>query len=318
MLENRWPNLKIAALIPCLNEEAAISDVINDVRKYLPEAKIYVYDNASNDKTEEKALLAGAIVRYEPRRGKGNVVCRMFADIEADIYFMTDGDLTYDLSQIAEHIQMILKKNVDMLVGERKTLEKNSYRFGHRQGNRLFNWTTNFLYKSDLRDIFSGYRVMTRRFVKTFPSVAKGFEIETELSVHALDLRLEIIETPVTYGARPTGSASKLNTISDGIKIAIMLTLLFKETTPLKFFGIGTFVFFILSLLLSYPIIINFIQTGLVERLPTAVLCSGLIILASVSLICGLVLDSVSKGRKELKRLHFLMYPSLKWLDYKK
>ena len=318
MLENRWPNLKIAALIPCLNEEAAISDVINDVRKYLPEAKIYVYDNASNDKTEEMALLAGAIVRYEPRRGKGNVVCRMFADIEADIYFMTDGDLTYDLSQIAEHIQIILKKNVDMLVGERKTLEKNSYRFGHRQGNRLFNWATNFLYKSDLQDIFSGYRVMTRRFVKTFPSVAKGFEIETELSVHALDLRLEIIETPVTYGCRPIGSASKLNTVRDGIKIAIMLTLLFKETTPLKFFGFGTFVLFIVSLLLSYPIIINFIQTGLVERLPTAVLCSGLIILASVSLICGLVLDSVSKGRKELKRLHFLMYPSLKWLDYKK
>ena len=284
MLENRWPNLKIAALIPCLNEEAAISDVINDVRKYLPEAKIYVYDNASNDKTEEKALLAGAIVRYEPRRGKGNVVCRMFADIEADIYFMTDGDLTYDLSQIAEHIQMILK-NVDMLVGERKTLEKNSPFWTPSGKSSIQYWTTNFLYKSDLRDIFSGYRVMTRRFVKTFPAVAKGFEIETELSVHALDLRLEIIETPVTYGARPTGSASKLNTISDGIKIAIMLTLLFKETTPLKFFGIGTFIFFILSLVLSYPIIINFIQTGLLERLPTAVLCSGLIILASVSLI---------------------------------
>jgi glycosyltransferase involved in cell wall biosynthesis len=311
MTQNRWPNISIAAIIPCLNEELAISRVIAEVQSRLPEAKIYIYDNASTDRTAEVARAAGAIVRSEPRRGKGNVVSRMFADVEADIYFMTDGDLTYDLEHIGDHIQILIDHQIDMLVGERKSNVVKSFRFGHRLGNRLFNFAINLLYGSQLRDIFSGYRVMSRRFVKTCPILAKGFEIETELSVHALDLQLEIPEVPVLYKERPPGSFSKLNTIRDGIAIAKTLGILFKETCPLRFFGLAAALLVLTSILLGYPLVTHFLETGLVERLPTAILCTGLVILGSISLICGLVLESVSKGRKELKRLHFLMHPAV-------
>lgn len=312
MTQNRWPHLSIAAIVPCLNEEAAIGRVIDEIRTRLPEAKIYIYDNASTDNTVEMARAAGAIVRLEPRRGKGNVVCRMFSDVEADIYFMTDGDLTYDLEHVGEHIQLLIDRQIDMLVGERKSDVVESYRFGHRLGNRLFNFAINTLYGSRLRDIFSGYRVMSRRFVKTCPSIATGFEIETELSVHALDLCLEIPEVPVRYKERPAGSFSKLNTIRDGIAIAKTLGILFKETCPLRFFGLAALLLVLISILLGYPLVTHFLETGLVERLPTAILCTGLAILGSISLICGLVLESVSKGRKEVKRLHFLMHPAIK------
>ena len=311
MPNSRWPHLQIAVIIPCLNEEAAIASVIEDVRQHLPEATIYVYDNASTDQTAERAAAAGATVRSEPRRGKGNVVCRMFADVEADIYFITDGDLTYDLTHVEEHINVLLERQIDMIVGARKALHDEAYRFGHHIGNRLFNRIINLLYGSHLIDVFSGYRVMSRRFVKTFPTVTKGFEIEIELSIHALDLRLEIVECPVLYKDRPHGSTSKLNTIRDGIAILIMMITLFKETSPLKFFGIWTATFVLTALALGYPVIMTFLDTGLVERLPTAVLSTGLMVLGSISLICGLVLDSISKGRNEVKRLAFLDHAAL-------
>lgn len=311
MPNNRWPHLRIAAIIPCLDEEATIVDVIREVRLQLPEATIYVYDNGSTDQTAARAAAAGAIVRSEPRRGKGNVVCRMFADVDADIYFMTDGDLTYDLSQVGDHITLLLQRQLDMLVGTRQAVEQESYRFGHHQGNRLFNRLVNLLYGAQLIDIFSGYRVVSRRFSKTFPTTAKAFEIEAELTVHALDLRLDIVECPILYKPRPAGSASKLKTIQDGLAISMMLTILFKETKPFKFFGIWATLFVVTSLVLGYPLITAFLETGLVERLPTAVLASGLMVLGAISLICGLVLDSIGKARNELKRLHFLQHSVL-------
>lgn len=308
MPNKRWPHLKIAVIIPCLNEEASIASVVEEARRVLPEATIYVYDNASTDKTIDCAIKAGAIVRSEPRRGKGNVVCRMFADIEADIYFMIDGDLTYDLTHIEEHINILLERQLDMIVGARVAVGEGAYRLGHHYGNQFFNLVINLLYGSKLVDIFSGYRVMSCRFVKTFPTVTEGFEIETELSVHALDLRLEVVECPVHYKDRPHGSESKLNTIRDGIAILIMMITLFKETSPFKFFGIWTGIFVFTSVFLAYPVIIEFFETGLVDRLPTAVLASGLMVLASISLTCGLILDSISKGRNEVKRLEFLKF----------
>lgn len=297
---------RIAFIIPCYNEEATIADVIAEAKGRLPTAEVYVYDNNSSDRTKERARAAGAIVREEPLQGKGNVVRRMFADVEADIFVMVDGDDTYDLSQVDLHVAQLIEENLDMLVGVRRHEDAASERRGHQLGNRLFNVVVRSLFGKGFTDIFSGYRVFSRRFVKSFPAVSGGFEIETELSIHALQLRLPVREQDVPYRLRPEGSTSKLRTFQDGARILWMIFLLLKEVRPLSLFGaVGTGCA-LLSLGLIYPVIIEYVETGLVPRFPTAILSMGLMLLSFFSFACGFILDGVTRGRSEVKRVLYL------------
>jgi len=313
-----FAGLEIAVILPCYNEEAAIGDVVAAFRKELPEAQIYVYDNNSKDRTSEVAAAAGAIVRSETLQGKGNVVRRMFADVDADIYLMCDGDITYDAASAPALINKLIDENLDMVVGCRVDTEAAAYRAGHRFGNALFTGFVANLFGNRFTDILSGYRVFSRRYVKSFPALSNGFEIETELTVHALELRMPIGEMDTPYGARLEGSQSKLSTYRDGYRILMMITKLFKNERPLFFF---TIIFALLSLVaigLSIPVVLTYFQTGLVPRLPTALLSASTMLLAFLALTCGLILDTVTHGRREIKRLAYLTVPSVGALIGKK
>jgi glycosyltransferase involved in cell wall biosynthesis len=297
---------RVAVLIPCHNEAAAIAKVVADFRQHLPTAQIYVYDNASTDDTVRIAQANGAIVRAEPLKGKGNVVRRMFADVEADIYLMVDGDGTYDAAAAPNLLAHLETHGLDMVNCARVPAEDGVYRSGHRFGNRLLTGLVARVFGNQLRDMLSGYRVMSRRFVKSFPALSSGFEIETELTVHALELRVPIAELAAPYYARPEGSASKLNTVGDGMRILRVIVHLVKEERPLQFFLVIFALLAAVSIALGVPVVMQFLATGLVGRLPTAVLATGLMILAFLSLFCGLVLDTVTRGRREFKRLIYL------------
>ncbi len=297
---------KIAVLVPCRNEEASIAEVVHDFQRYLPTAGIYVYDNGSSDETAQVARDAGARVFSEPLVGKGNVVRRMFADVEADIYVMVDGDGTYDASSAPRLIQYLLTSGLDMVNCARVTSDSAAYRLGHRLGNRLLTGLVARVFGNRLSDMLSGYRVFSRRFVKSFPALSTGFEIETELTVHALELRAPIGELSAPYISRPRGSSSKLHTVRDGLKILKLIVHLVKEERPLQFFTTGFCLLAASSIALGIPVVAEYFATGLVGRLPTAVLATGLMILAFLSLMCGLILDTVTRGRREVKRLLYL------------
>lgn len=303
--------LRVAVLVPCFNEEAAIATVVADFRKALPQAQIFVYDNNSRDRTAEIARAAGAEVRSERRQGKGHVVRRMFADIDADIYVLVDGDATYDAPSAPHMIDAMVNDHLDMVVGVRLDQSAAAYRRGHRTGNRMLTGFLSAVFGHSFRDILSGYRVFSRRFVKSFPVLSDGFEIETELSIHALELALPVGEIETPYYARPEGSVSKLNTWSDGFRILGTILKLYRSEKPLRFFtGIGL-VLALISIVLAIPIIVTFIEQGIVPRLPTAVLSTGLMIVAILSVSSGVVLDTVTRGRREMKLLAYLSQPAI-------
>jgi glycosyltransferase involved in cell wall biosynthesis len=304
-------DLRVAVLVPCFNEEAAVATVVADFRKALPAADIYVYDNNSTDKTVEVARAAGAVVRSERRQGKGHVVRRMFADIDADIYVLVDGDATYDAPSAPRMIDSLVNDHLDMVVGFRVDQSTAAYRPGHRAGNWMLTGFLSMVFGRAFKDILSGYRVFSRRFVKSFPVLSDGFEIETELTVHALELTLPVAEIETPYYARPEGSVSKLNTWRDGFRILGTILKLYRSERPLRFFtfiGVGLMV---LSVVLAIPVVITYLETGLVPRLPTAVLSTGLMIVAVLSVSSGLVLDTVTRGRREMKLLAYLSQPAI-------
>jgi glycosyltransferase involved in cell wall biosynthesis len=299
-------NLSIAVLVPCYNEGATIGDVVHDFQSALPNAKVYVYDNNSTDNTVEVARLAGAVVRNERLQGKGNVVRRMFADIEADVFLMIDGDDTYDAGSARAMVEKLVHENLDMVNGKRITQSEDAYRIGHKFGNRLLTSLVSIIFGTGFDDMLSGYKIFSRRFVKSFPSLSGGFEIETELTVHALELRMPIAEMETPYGDRPEGSESKLNTYGDGFRILKKIALLIKDERPLQFFSILFFLLVGGSLILSVPLLFTYLETGLVPRFPTAVLATGMMVVGFLSLACGLILETVTRGRQELKRLQYL------------
>ncbi len=297
---------RVAVLVPCFNEEAAVATVVADFRKALPSAEIFVYDNNSSDRTMAVAREAGAEVRSERRQGKGHVVRRMFADIDADIYVLVDGDATYDAASAPRMIDTLLNEHLDMVVGFRVDQAELAYRPGHRTGNRMLTGFLSSVFGEAFKDILSGYRVFSRRFVKSFPVLSDGFEIETELSVHALELALPVAEIETPYYARPEGSFSKLNTWRDGFRILGTILKLYRSEKPLRFFtAIGVFLMLV-SIGLATPVIVTYLEQGIVPRLPTAVLSMGLMILAMLSVSSGLVLDTVTRGRREMKLLAYL------------
>ncbi len=304
--------LRIAVLVPCYNEEAAVATVVADFRKALPTAEIYVYDNNSRDRTAAVAREAGAIVRSERRQGKGHVVRRMFADVEADVYVLVDGDATYDAPSAPIMIDKLLDEHLDMVVGLRVDQVQAAYRLGHRTGNRMLTGFLSDTFGHAFKDILSGYRVFSRRFVKSFPVLSDGFEIETELAVYALELSLPVAEIETPYYARPEGSFSKLNTWRDGFRILGTMLKLYRSERPLRFFTVIGILLALASIILAIPIVITFIETGLVPRLPTAVLSMGLMIMALLSVSSGLVLDTVTRGRREMKMLAYLSQPAPK------
>ena len=297
---------RVAVLVPCYNEAGAIATVVRDFAAALPGAAIYVYDNNSTDDTRERAAVAGAIVRTETHQGKGNVVRRMFADIEAEVYVLVDGDGTYDAASATTMVEMLLANSLDMVNGARVATTDHAYRPGHVVGNKLLTSAVSMIFGDRIRDLLSGFRVFSRRFVKSFPALASGFETETELTVHALELRLPIAEVRTPYRDRPAGSQSKLRTFRDGFRILRTIVLLIKEERPLQFFSTIAALLALASIGLGWPLITTFLETGLVPRLPTAVLVTGLMVLAFLSFVAGLVLDTVTLSRRELKRLHYL------------
>jgi len=299
----------IAVLIPCYNEESSIEAVVQGFRASIPEALIYVYDNNSTDGTAERAARAGAIVRREPRQGKGNVVRRMFADIDAEVYVMVDGDGTYDASAARSLVAELVTNKLDMVTGARKT-DWEQYRRGHRFGNVLLTGLVTMVFGRLTEDMLSGYRVFSRRFVKSFPLLTTGFEIETELTIHALDMRMPIGELETAYSDRAPGSVSKLSTFRDGFRILGLIGVLIKEERPLAFFGGVGLVLLFVALGLATPIVMTYRETGLVPRFPTAILATGLVILSVLSGVCGLILDTVTHGRREAKRMKYLEYPA--------
>jgi glycosyltransferase involved in cell wall biosynthesis len=305
-------SLRIAVLLPCFNEEAAVATVVAGFRDALPGATIYVYDNNSTDRTAEVARQAGAEVRSERRQGKGHVVRRMFADIDADIYVLADGDATYDAPSAPRLIARLVGDHLDMVVGLRVDQMEAAYRRGHRTGNWMLTHFLSSVFGQAFNDILSGYRVFSRRFVKSFPVLSDGFEIETELTVHALELALPVAELETPYYARPEGSFSKLNTWRDGFRILGTILKLYRSEKPLRFFtAIGAFLALI-AIGLAIPIFITYLEQGIVPRLPTAVLSTGLVIVAMLSVSSGLVLDTVTRGRREMKLLAYLSQPPLK------
>jgi glycosyltransferase involved in cell wall biosynthesis len=297
---------RVAVLVPCFNEEAAVGKVVADFRAALPEAAIYVYDNNSTDRTAAVARAAGALVRRETHQGKGNVVRRMFADIDADVYVLVDGDATYDAPSARVMMTRLLEERLDMVVAARVSQEAAAYRPGHRTGNRLLSGFFAKVFRTTFTDILSGYRVFSRRFVKSFPVLSLGFEIETELSVHALELELAVAEVPTPYYARPEGSLSKLSTWRDGLRILGTMLELYRSERPLAFFsGIGV-TLAIMSIGCAIPIFVTYFERGIVPRIPTAILSTGLMLLAFLSIVAGLVLDTVTRGRREAKLIAYL------------
>jgi glycosyltransferase involved in cell wall biosynthesis len=296
----------VAVLIPCHNEAATITRVVADFAAQLPGSGIYVYDNNSTDDTARLAREAGAHVRHEPLQGKGNVVRRMFSDIEAEVYLLVDGDGTYDSRSAARLVDLIASQGFDMVNCARVPVTQTAFRPGHAFGNRLLTGLVAWIFGNRLSDILSGYRALSRRFVKSFPALSSGFEIETELTVHALEMRVPITEFPAPYRERPVGSASKLRTLHDGVRIFRLIVHLMKEERPLQFFSAISIILGAAALGLAWPVVQTYFTTGLVPRLPTALLATGLALLAALSLVCGLVLDTVTRGRRELKRLFYL------------
>ncbi|MEM7451960.1 MAG: glycosyltransferase family 2 protein [Pseudomonadota bacterium] len=301
----------IAVLVPCYNEAATIGTVVEDFRTALPDATIYVYDNNSSDDTKAIAAAAGAVVRTETRQGKGHVVRRMFADIEADVYVLVDGDDTYDAPAAPKLVDRLVDDGLDMVTGTRAASSDAAYRTGHRFGNRLLTGLVAFSFGSEVSDMLSGYRVLSRRFVKSFPLLSGGFEIETEMTVHALELGMPQAEVTTDYKERPEGSESKLNTYGDGLKILVTIVRMLKEERPLAFFGSLFVLLAAAAIILAIPIVITFINTGEVPRFPTAILATGMMLLAFLSLVCGLILATVTRGRQELKRLRYLQIPGV-------
>jgi glycosyltransferase involved in cell wall biosynthesis len=307
-----FEGLEIAVIIPCHNEGLSIGKVIEEFHQALPMANVYVYDNNSSDDTREVASKAGAIVREEELQGKGNVVRRMFSDIEADYYIMIDGDDTYDVYASTELLKCAIDKNLDMVNGARVSSDSDAYRPGHRLGNRMLTSIVAMVFGDRINDMLSGFRVFSRRFVKSFPALSGGFEIETELTIHALELKLPIAEVETTYKGRLEGSESKLRTYRDGLMILKMIATLVKEERPLQFFLMVAAVLSLLSVVLAWPVVIEFIETGLVPRFPTAILSSAIMLLAFLSLFTGMVLDTVTHGRREMKRMWYLSVPNRK------
>lgn len=301
--------MKIAVLVPCYNEEAAIAKVVTDFRAALPGATVYVYDNNSRDQTSARAGEAGAVVRLELRQGKGNVVRRMFADIEADIYVLVDGDDTYDAGASPRMIARMIEEGADLMTARRIHTDAAAYRPGHVLGNRLLTGLTALLFRVHLSDMLSGYRVFSRRFVKSFPFTAEGFAIETELTIHAVRLMMPMSEMDTRYKERPVGSVSKLNTYRDGFRILGTIFYLMREERPLMFFSVVSLLFAAVAVIIGAPVVHDYFRTGLVPRLPTAVLATGLMVIAFLSLTCGLILDTVTRGRWEAKRMAYLSIP---------
>lgn len=300
---------RIAVVVPCYNEALTIGQLVRDFQQYLPQAQIYVFDNNSKDNTAEVARAAGAIVRRVTMQGKGSVVRRMFADVEADAYIMIDGDGTYDASAAPRLVDKLWREGLDMVVGCRVSTQQAAYRFGHRAGNSMLTGFLSVIFGRTFTDILSGYRVFSRRYVKSFAAHSSGFEIETELTVHALELRMPVAEVETIYGARPDGSVSKLNTYRDGVRILMTILRLFKSEKPLGFYSIAFAVCALVSVYLAVPLFATFLETGLVPRLPTAVLCTALMLFGVILLACGIILDAVTKGRIEQKRFSYLSVP---------
>jgi len=298
----------IAVILPCYNEEAAIAETVAGFRSALPGATVYVYDNNSRDRTVDIAREAGAVVRTERQQGKGHVVRRMFADVDADIYVMADGDLTYDPKAAPDMVKMLVDEQLDMVVGTRQHEAAKAYRGGHVIGNKLFTGLLARLFGRSFTDIFSGYRVFSRRFVKSFPVLSEGFEIETEMSVHALELRMPVGELVTSYGARPEGSASKLSTYRDGWRILKTIGTLYRVERPVLFYGGLGALLVIAAIVLAVPLVLTYLDTGLVPRFPTAILVTGMVIVAVLSFFAGLILDTVTRGRREMRRLAYLAH----------
>jgi glycosyltransferase involved in cell wall biosynthesis len=299
-------DLQIAVIIPCRNEAASITSVVHDFHAAIPGSTVFVYDNNSNDETAKIAAEAGAIVRSELLPGKGNVVRRMFADIDADIYILVDGDDTYDAASAGKMIEKLETGILDMVTGIRISVDDESYRPGHRFGNFMLTGIVAMIFGSRSSDLLSGYRAFSRRFVKSFPALTSGFEIETELTVHALELRMPIDEVETPYKSRPDGSESNLRTIQDGVRILKTILLLAKAERPLHFFGLFFVLLATAAIVLSWPLISTYMETGLVPRFPTALMSTGLMLLAFLSMACGIILDTVTRGRQEMKRLYYL------------
>ncbi len=308
MIVNPIP--QVAILIPCYNEEVAIRSVIADFRAALPHAVIHVFDNNSSDQTARYAQEAGAYVHHVALSGKGNVVRRMFADVEADAYVLVDGDATYHAPSAVNMVEALLNEQLDMVVGRRISDEPSAYRAGHRFGNRMLTGFVSLLFGRAFNDILSGYRVFSRRFTKSFPALSHGFEIETELTVHALELRMPIAEIDTPYAARPQGSFSKLSTYRDGLRILGTIAKLFRQERPMAFFSMLGALLALVALLLALPLGLTYLQTGLVPRIPTAILTTGMMGAALLSFVCGLILDTVTQGRREMKRLAYLAIPA--------
>jgi len=302
-------DLQIAVIVPCRNEAASISNVVSEFRTALPSATVFVYDNNSDDETAKIAREAGAVVRSELLPGKGNVVRRMFADIDADIYVLVDGDDTYDAASAGKLVEKLESDILDMVSAVRVSVDDESYRPGHRLGNFVLTGIVALIFGSRSSDMLSGYRIFSRRFAKSFPALTKGFEIETELTVHALELRMPIAEIETPYRSRPSGSESNLSTIRDGFRILRVILSLTKTERPLYFFGLFFAILAASAITLSWPLFITFLETGLVPRFPTAILSTGLMLLAFLSLGCGVILDTVTRGRQEMKRVHYLAIP---------
>lgn len=301
----------VAVLIPCFNEEAAIAEVIAGFHRQLPDAVILVYDNNSSDRTRLAAMCAGATVRSETLQGKGHVVRRMFADVEADIYVLVDGDDTYDPAAAPVMIRQLVENQLDMVTAVRQPTEQEAYRRGHRFGNSLLSCLVCRVFGNRVSDVLSGYRVFSRRFVKSFPALACGFETETEFTIHALELRMPIGELPTQYRGRVVGSQSKLRAVSDGLRILRTVLMLVKQERPLRLFCLAGAAMLTAGLGLGFPVVLHFHRTGMVPRLPTALLATGLVLASSLSFVCGLVMEQVTLSRKELKRLAYLSIPAI-------
>jgi glycosyltransferase involved in cell wall biosynthesis len=308
--ENR--PIAIAVLVPCYNEEITIEKVVADFRAALPEATVYVYDNNSRDRTVEVARKAGAVVRREPRQGKGNVVRRMFADVEADVYVLVDGDDTYDAAASRMLVDQLVEERLDFINAMRVSNAKDAYRAGHRFGNWLLTGLVRQIFGRQFNDMLSGYKFLSRRFVKSFPAMSSGFETETELAVHALELRMPCTEVATVYKERPPGSVSKLRTYSDGAHIMMLIARLVKDERPLHFFGLSGLLSMVVAVFLSIPLLVTYLETGLVPRVPTAILSVALVIVGVLSIFAGLILDMTTKTRREMKRLIYLSLPTFR------
>jgi glycosyltransferase involved in cell wall biosynthesis len=300
---------RIAVIIPCYNEAAAIGKVVRDFRASLPEAQIVVYDNNSRDATTRIALDAGADVYAEPLQGKGHVIRRMFADVDAEVYVLVDGDDTYDAAAAPAMIDKLLRERLDLINGRRQETDRQNYRLGHRLGNRVLTGMAKRLFGDRLDDMLSGYKIFSRRYVKSFPALSTGFEIETELTIHALEMNMPLAEVDTAYRNRPEGSVSKLNTFRDGLRIIAMILRLLKEVRPMAFFSTIAALLAATAVFLAVPLATEYLDTGLVPRLPTAILVTGMMVIAFLSLTCGVLLDSVARSRREIKRLHYLSIP---------